>query len=60
LSVTIGPRQAIAVHTGARGVGVGVPKTAQRVSVVFSENATTAFGEVSAFGLAFRSEKWWR
>ena len=54
LSVTIDPRQAIAMHTGAMGVGMPVP-TAQQVSVVFSENATTTYGEVSgesAFGLA--------
>lgn len=46
MSVSVGPRQAIAVHTGAMGVGVPVP-TAQQVSVVFSENATTTYGEVS-------------
>ena len=50
LSVTIDPRQAIAVHTGAMGVGMPVP-TAQQVSVVFSENATTTYGEVSGEGL---------
>ncbi|KAN0114196.1 Glycoside hydrolase superfamily [Russula decolorans] len=44
LSVTIDPRQAIAVHTGAMDVGMPV-LTAQQVSVVFSENATTTYGE---------------
>ena len=54
LSVTIDPRQAIALHTGAMGVGNPAPKTAQQVSVAFSENATTVFGEVSSeLGLAF-------
>jgi hypothetical protein len=52
LSVIIGPRQAIAVHTGAIGVGVTIPKVAQQVSVLFSESATTAFGEVRAFFFA--------
>lgn len=47
LSATVGPRQAIAVHTGAKGSGVSVPNTAQLVPVLFSENATTTFGEVS-------------
>jgi hypothetical protein len=47
LSVTIDPRQAIAVHTDAMGVGIPVPKTAQQVSVIFSEDATTTYGEVS-------------
>ncbi|KAI0275828.1 glycoside hydrolase [Russula aff. rugulosa BPL654] len=45
LNVTIDPRQAIAVQTGAMGVGRPVPLTAQQVSVIFSENATTTFGE---------------
>ena len=55
LSATVGPRQAIAVHTGAKGTGVSVPNTAQLVPVLFSENATTTFGEVSRFfaGLAW-------
>jgi hypothetical protein len=51
LSVTIDPRQAIAVHTRAMGAGIPVP-TAQQVSVLFSENATTSYGEVS-------SERFW-
>jgi hypothetical protein len=51
LAVTIGPRQAIAVHTGALGNGMGNP-TAQQVSVMFSEYATTILGEVSALWLA--------
>lgn len=62
LSVTIDPRQAIAVHTGAMGVGMPVP-TAQQVSVVFSENATTTYGEVSGEGLWLGfavSESQWR
>jgi len=45
LTVTIGPRQAIAVHTGAKGNGLSVPNTAQLVPVLFSENATTTYGE---------------
>jgi hypothetical protein len=49
LSVTIGPRQAIAVHAGAIGVGVTIPEMAQQVSVLFSENATTVDGEVSGW-----------
>lgn len=48
LTVTVGPRQAIAVHTGAMGIGSPAPK-AQQVSVLFSENATTTYGEVSVF-----------
>jgi len=47
LSVTVGPRQAIAIYTGAMGVGTPAPNTPLQVSVVFSENATTTFGEVS-------------
>jgi hypothetical protein len=53
LSVTIDPRQAIAVHTGAMGIGTPVPMIAQQVSVVFSEYATTTYGEVSGGGLWF-------
>ena len=49
LKVTVGPRQAIAVHTGAKGNGVSIPSTAQLVPVLFSENATTTYGEVSVF-----------
>ncbi|KAI0289065.1 glycoside hydrolase [Russula brevipes] len=45
LTVTIGPRQAIAVHTGAEGIGASVPEEAQQVSVMFYETATTTFGE---------------
>ena len=48
LTVTVGPRQAIAVHTGAMGVGSPTPEPAQQVSVLFSETATTSYGEVSA------------
>jgi hypothetical protein len=53
LTVTVGPRQAIAVHTGAgaRTTGYGVetssPKTVQQVVILFSVNATTTYGEVS-------------
>ncbi|KAH9981799.1 glycoside hydrolase family 13 protein [Russula compacta] len=45
LKITVGPRQAIAVHTGARGVGGPTPTTAPQVPILFSENATTAFGQ---------------
>jgi hypothetical protein len=48
LTVTVGPRQAIAVHTGAMGIGLPTPEPAQQVSVLFSETATTSYGEVSA------------
>ena len=57
MTVTIDPRQAIAMHTGAMGVGMPAPATAKLVSVVFSVNVTTTFGEVSSerfwFGLLF-------
>ena len=49
LDVTIGPRQAIAVHTGAMGSGTSTPKTAEFVPVLFNVNASvalTAPGEV--------------
>ena len=46
LTVSIGPRQAIAVHTGALGSGARTP-TAQQIPIMFSETATTTFGEVS-------------
>ncbi len=46
LAVTVGTRQAIAVHTGALGNGTSTPKTAQQVPVLFHENATTTYGEV--------------
>ncbi|KAH9979341.1 glycoside hydrolase [Lactifluus volemus] len=39
-----GPRQAIAMHTSALGSGHNNP-TAQQVPVLFSENATTTFGQ---------------
>lgn len=45
LVVTVGAHQAIAVHTGALGSGASEPKTALLVPVLFSVNATTAFGE---------------
>lgn len=47
LTVTIGPRQAIAVHVGAMGTGSPTPKASGPVSVIFSEIATTTPGEVS-------------
>jgi hypothetical protein len=59
LTVTVGPRQAIAVHTGAMGVGNPVPKTAQQVSVLFSENATTTLGEnIFVVGSAAQLGNW--
>ena len=46
-------RQAIAVHVGALkgalGIGMSTPKTAQQVSVMFYENATTTYGDVGGF-----------
>jgi hypothetical protein len=51
LAVTVGPRQAIAVHTGARTryeVETSSPRSVHQVSVLFSVTATTAYGEVSA------------
>ncbi|KAI9429653.1 glycoside hydrolase superfamily, partial [Lactarius psammicola] len=45
LAVTVGVRQAIAVHTGALGNGTSTPKTAQQVPVLFHENASTTNGE---------------
>jgi len=45
LAVTIGPWQAIAVHTGALGLGLPTPEVATQVSVIFSETATTTLGE---------------
>ncbi|KAI0295076.1 glycoside hydrolase [Multifurca ochricompacta] len=45
LTVTVGPRQAIAIHTGALGKGTATPRTAQQIPVMFSENVTTTFGE---------------
>jgi hypothetical protein len=47
LTVTIGPRQAVAVHVGAVGIGSPTPKAASQVSVIFAEVATTSPGEVS-------------
>jgi len=58
LRVIIGPRQAIAVHTGAMGIGMPSPKTGQ-VSVLFSENATTAYGEnIFVVGSALQLGNW--
>ena len=48
LVVTVGVRQAIAVHVGALGIGTGAPLTAQQVPVLFYENANTTLGEVRA------------
>ena len=49
LSVTIGPRQAIAVHLGAPGKQSPYYRMgARHVSVLFYETATTTLGEVSA------------
>jgi len=45
LTVTIGPYQAIAVHSGARGKPWPDPDVAQHVSVLFYETATTTVGE---------------
>jgi len=47
LNVTIGRRLAIAVHMGARVSGVSSPaqKSAQQVSILFSETANTTYGE---------------
>jgi hypothetical protein len=47
LTVTVGPRQAIALHTGAQGMGLPTPEPVQQVSILFSETATTTPGEVS-------------
>lgn len=46
LAVTIGARQAIAVHVGALGIGTSVPLLVQQVAVLFYESATTTDGEV--------------
>ncbi|KAH9058949.1 glycoside hydrolase [Lactarius deliciosus] len=47
LVATVGARQAIAVHVGALGSGTIMPKVAQQVPVLFYENATTIYGDVS-------------
>ena len=41
-SVTIAARDAIALHTGAKGVGSG----SETVTIVFAETVTTTFAEV--------------
>lgn len=46
MSVTINPRQAIAIHAGARGVGVPIRKSAEQVSVLFYLTAISTPGEV--------------
>ena len=53
LVVTVGVRQAIAVHVGALGIGTGAPLTAQQVPVLFYENANTTLGEVRAHSFFF-------
>jgi hypothetical protein len=55
LTVAVGPRQAIAVHTGALGSGLPTLKATQ-VSVLFSETATTVLGEVSFPSIDFGFE----
>jgi hypothetical protein len=47
LTVTIGPRQAVAVHVGAMGVGSPTPEPASQITVLVSEIANTTPGEVS-------------
>ena len=54
LVVTVGVRQAIAVHVGALGIGTGAPLTAQQVPVLFYENANTTLGEVRAHSFFLR------
>ncbi|KAI9456015.1 glycoside hydrolase [Lactarius psammicola] len=44
-AITIGARQAIAVHVGALGKGTNTPKFAQQVPVLFYVNATTTYGD---------------
>ena len=48
LVVTVGPRQAIAVHVGQLGTGTGLPPTAQQIPVLFYEIANTTMGEVGS------------
>ena len=54
MTVTVGPRQAIAVHTGACSLETS-PKAIQQVSILFSVNVKTTLGQVSTvlgfFGL---------
>jgi len=45
LTVTVDPRQAIALHTGAQGLGLSTPEPIQQVTILFSETATTTLGE---------------
>ncbi|KAI0289062.1 glycoside hydrolase superfamily [Russula brevipes] len=45
MSVTINPRQAIAIHVGARGVAVPIRKSAEQVSVLFYVTAMATPGE---------------
>ena len=46
MDATIGPRQAIAVHTGLTGNSTTVPMKVDLVPVLFNVNATTAYGDV--------------
>src|SRR6266702_1710576 len=59
-AVTVGVRQAIAVHVGALGSGTSTPKIAQQVPVLFYENATTTYGDVgiSSFSSSVRGRGW--
>ena len=47
LTATVPLRQAIALHTGARGMGLPVLEPIKQVTILFYENATTRDGEVS-------------
>ena len=47
LTITVPPRQAIALHTGAQGMGLPALEPIRQVTVLFSETATTTLGEVS-------------
>ena len=63
LSVTIDPRQAIAVHTGAKS-NKSIYPMAELVPVLFTEKVTTRLGQVSGIfaGKAWLavSESLWR
>jgi len=45
LTATVPLRQAIALHTGARGMGLPVLEPIKQVTILFYENATTRDGE---------------
>src|SRR5579863_8058545 len=53
LTVTVSPRQAIALHTGAQGMGLPIVEQTQQVSILFSETATTTLGQVSCPSIGF-------